>query len=220
MDKVNRTPTDLQSALDEQINFLIFSAQEYDNGREAEALRLAVTLRLLLHDTRNSHSLLSQMNRLDVSFWDTSWPNEAGNLMTTHSLVSFKQTDKGIQYGAHLDDMPFLRQEAFSVWWTNSIFIDAQRREMSRRDLVLITANQDGGAHFDPAVDKRYFDLEFENSLAWQSIFNGQEINLGRPGRIALRQISHEVLKTLIPNYAMIPNGEPGIWLGGARLVP
>jgi hypothetical protein len=48
----------LLANLAESIDFLNLSASSFDNGYEAEAKRLAVTLRVLLHDTAQSHSLL------------------------------------------------------------------------------------------------------------------------------------------------------------------
>lgn len=74
MARIKRTKDQLEALLNEQIEHLKFSADEFDNGRDAEASRLALSLRVLLHDTKSSHSLLGQLNMLDrsvfpVTFW-------------------------------------------------------------------------------------------------------------------------------------------------------
>jgi len=218
MAKVPWKKEQLKEQLNRQIEFLRCSAKEFDEGREDEAVRLATTLRLLLHDTQRSRSLLGQLDHLDRNFWDTSWPNESNNIATTSTLVSIAMGADKTRFQAHLDDTPFLRQQPFNSWWIEPIFVDNQNRAMSRQDLVLIAANQAGGAHVDPSVDETYYDLEFQNSLGWRSVNGEIEVELGQPGRVALRQITHEVLKTLIKNYKMMPEDSSCIILGGMTI--
>ncbi len=66
---------DLENLLQEHLAFLQASAAAFDTGFEAEAKRMAVTLRVLLHDTAQSHSLMGQMKRKERSQWvDTAVP--------------------------------------------------------------------------------------------------------------------------------------------------
>jgi hypothetical protein len=59
---IAQTTDELFSHLREQLYFLQASARSYDQGIEGEAKRLAVVLRILLHDRgRNSHSLLGSI---------------------------------------------------------------------------------------------------------------------------------------------------------------
>ncbi|MGY4173981.1 hypothetical protein [Bradyrhizobium sp. USDA 4529] len=76
MAKVPLSAPDLQAHLDEQMGFLEWSAKSLDEGYEDEAKRLAVTLRVLLHET----SLLGQLSSLDRSFPDTSVAFDPPNL--------------------------------------------------------------------------------------------------------------------------------------------
>ena len=63
---------DLVRHLANQVAFLRESAASYDKGFEAEGQRLAVALRVLLHDTARSVSLLSQLGLRDrLMFADT-----------------------------------------------------------------------------------------------------------------------------------------------------
>ena len=61
--KFRQTLDDLNSHLKEQIQFLLKSCQSYDEGFFSEAKRLAVVIRVLLHDTKDSYSLLTLLNK-------------------------------------------------------------------------------------------------------------------------------------------------------------
>ena len=63
MAKVPRAGNELRRQLDEQQRFIKNSAQSFDDGFEGEAKRLALTIRVLVHDTSQSHSLLSQVDK-------------------------------------------------------------------------------------------------------------------------------------------------------------
>src|SRR5215203_4924840 len=88
MAKRTRTKQELEALLDEQIGFLERSAAAFDDGKDGEAKRLAVTLRVLLHDAKNSHSLLGQLGRKQ-NFVDTALEFNPENLLTHGGLVSF-----------------------------------------------------------------------------------------------------------------------------------
>ena len=63
---------DLESHLREQIEFLKRSTKSYDEGFESEGKRIAVVLRVLLHDTNQSLSLLNQLRFKNILFHDTA----------------------------------------------------------------------------------------------------------------------------------------------------
>jgi hypothetical protein len=71
---------------------------------------------------------------------------------------------------------------------------------MSRKDVTLTIANQDGGAHVDGALRADFAALRHENSLGWLTDQGLPPSN--DPGYAAIRQIAHEVLKTMIPQYS------------------
>ncbi len=68
MTNVPQTRAELEAHLKEQIAFLKASAQSYDKGFLGEAKRLAVTVRVLIHDTVASPSLLRQLDLKHISF--------------------------------------------------------------------------------------------------------------------------------------------------------
>ena len=59
MAEVKQSKVDLEDHLREQISFLRASADSYDSGFKGEAKRLAVIIRVLLHDTHKSTSLMT-----------------------------------------------------------------------------------------------------------------------------------------------------------------
>lgn len=202
--KVPQTNEDLDQHFKEQLKFLSDAAERYDKGDYSEAKLLAVHLRVLLHDTVHSTSLLNQLGIKDrVLFFDSvSVPS---NVLRTFSGLVYKGVgpDGGV-YVPLLDELPpdqkFHRVD-FDRWWTTVIFRDNKGGEFTRQRLVCVVANQDGGAHIDPEIDESYVDLKKRNSLGW---IYGSDSECGpfKDATLAsIRQIAHEVLKSLIPEY-------------------
>lgn len=53
---------DLQGDLRTQLKFIMNSCQAFDRGEVSEALRISVALRVILHNTQKSKSLLSHLD--------------------------------------------------------------------------------------------------------------------------------------------------------------
>lgn len=192
MIKVPLTSDDLDRHLAEQIELLENSCANFDRGSEVEAKRMAVTLRVLFHDTKNSKSLLGQLGRLNGTFVDTSEQPIPGTLIT-HNSLAFTEVGAEIRYIALLDQVEG-RGVSFDEWWQGVIFIDQYQRPITRRYLVLIAANQDGGAHVDPVLVGDYADLTRNNSLGWTKADIHGEGPMPGPEKAAIRQIAHEAL--------------------------
>jgi hypothetical protein len=220
-DRVPLSLADLEQHLAEQIGFLGRSADSFDSGFDEEAKRLAVTLRVLLHDWRQSRSLLGQLQRLDGSFVTTAQPLDAANMGTHGGLVMFAASGRETKYVAMLDSAPFVDWRPFEEWWAEPVFRDDRRQTISRSRLVLAVADQDGGAHVDPTLDATYARLSRGNSLAWVQSDGATVRPIPNAERAAVRQIAHEVLRTLLPAYRKRPDhkgafisGDGGIYQG------
>lgn len=205
MTKTPLNTSDLQGHLAEQIAFLESSCAAFDGGQEIEAKRIAVNLRILFHDTRTSKSLLGQLNMLNGPFVDTSTKPIPGN-MVAHNSLAFVEVGTVVRYIPMLDRVD-AKHVTFSEWWNGVIFVVDNQKELSRAKLVLITANQDGGAHVDPSLDKAYADLTRNNSLGFTKFDESGEGPMPGPERAALRQIAYEALKSIKPGYA--PKSDP-----------
>lgn len=55
------------------------------------------------------------------------------------------------------------------------MYKDREGKEFTRRDLVLTVADQEGGAHIDPALNEAYANLSRFNSLSWKLVVNEEE---------------------------------------------
>lgn len=198
---------ELLSHLDDQIRFLESSADAFDQGFRGEASRMAVALRILLHDTTRSHSLLSQLGMKSVEFIDSSIEYDPNSITSYNGLIGIATQATGGQFYAFLDAIT-QKKISFDNWWNGIIFRDQRGNCITRRELVLSVADKDGGAHVDPHLNKVYADLTRNNSLGWQtsSSIEGPFQPIIEPHRFALRQISHEILKTLKANYSKKPN--------------
>ncbi|MBD3649308.1 MAG: hypothetical protein HUJ31_18080 [Pseudomonadales bacterium] len=129
---------ELQEHLREQIRFLIASAESYDRGFEGEIKRLAVSVRVLVHDTANSKSLLGLLGEKDIPFHDTATPFDERNKLSHSSLVLMSLGGaKGNLPIAPLDGSITSRKIDFDSWWDGIVFVDQDRNEFSRRDIVL-----------------------------------------------------------------------------------
>lgn len=219
MIKIALKQDDLEEHLVEQIMFLNSSCEAYDNGFLGEAKRIAVTLRVLFHDTRASHSLLGQLNKKNNQFVSTSIPMEEASLTTHGGLVFVAAKGKETKYIPMLDDTPFSRWCTFEEWWEEPVFVDDEGNKLTREKLVLTAANQDGGAHIDSSLERTYSRISKENSLGLVYREGENIFPITKPERAAIRQIGHEVLKTLLIDYNKKQNETADFFFGGAMLV-
>ncbi len=213
MSRVVQTPDDLEEHLRDHVSFLKASSDAFDTGNTGEAKRIAVSLRVMFHDTKNSHSLLGLLNKLSGSFISTALPFDPGNLSTHGGLIMTAMWGAATTYYAPLDDCITYRWLGFDDWWNEVVFLDDKRETLTRRDLVLTVANQDGGAHVDPALSEKYARLSRHNSLGW--VLAPGDLPIPNAERAAIRQISHEVLKTLDPSYSRKPDIKADLFVGG-----
>jgi hypothetical protein len=207
MAKTPLNRADLEQHLADQLKFLEQSADAFDKGFAAEYRRMALAIRVLVHDTRNSHALLDQLGRLTINFVDTADPLEPGELLTYSGLTMIVHGGENGGFAAPLDKADSRRTRHFEEWWAQPVMKDGQGRLLARKDLVLTAADQDGGGHVDPALDETYADISQRNSLGWVTRApDGSWKELPGAERAAIRQIAHETLKTLQPGYAKLPD--------------
>lgn len=201
-----RDRASLLALLEENIGFLEASATSFDAGYEAEAKRLAVTMRVLLHDTTQSHSLLAMLGAKPLmKFTDTAEHINPNNIMASAAgLVMMQMTPTvGAAYIAPLGNLPLPPTRIhppvdFDQWWGNDIARDTQRATWNRKKFVLTMANKEGGAHVDPKLTEAYEILAKNNGLGFVSNASGVDAALdGNVVAVSVRQIAHELLETL-----------------------
>ena len=202
--KVTQTKDELNEHLKEQLDFLETAGESFDNGDHKQAKLMAVNLRVLLHDTPKSNSLLNQLGIKDTTlFYDSA--SKPSNVIETYSGLVYKGVGpEGGMYVPPLDELPpdqQFKRVSFDQYWVTPIFKDNKGNVFTRADLVLAIANKDGGAHIDAELDESYVDLTRNNSLGWMYGNDAESGPLKDASLSAVRQIGHEVLKSLVPNY-------------------
>jgi hypothetical protein len=208
MTKYSQTKAELIEHLKDQVNFMVASCISFDRGFEGEAKRLAVAIRILVHDTSSSSALLTQLGKMGMLFYDSASSFDINNILPSNCLtiqrISKKEgRDIVGEYVAPLDNLSPARSKdkkvGFHRWWKGNIILkDTKSSLFSRGDLILTVANKEGGAHIDPQLDKAYANLSRFNSLGWKVFAQEQSKDFeNSPVLPSIRQIAHEIVKTL-----------------------
>jgi hypothetical protein len=195
----------LRINLCEQIDFVSASCDRYDDGHESEAKRIALSLRVLVHDTDRSSSLLELLDiKGSLPFVDT-----ADSLMVTPTfemplgLVVAVMDSGEERYQPILDCLSSDNRVPFDEWWNRALVrpVDhaarsrrGEREAFTRRDFVLGMANMEGGGHVDPSPSRWWHDLRDQTYLGAMRLEDDQPIANFVPATI--RQIGWEVLET------------------------
>lgn len=220
MSRHRQTDPELMEHLYEQMAFLRRSASHYDDGDFSEAKRLATTLRVLLHDSKQSKSLLTQLvlkNKL--RFVDTAGeiqPDQIevlpGGRFRASIAVAIPLAPiawgswKGFRFIARLDDHgTSFRPLRFDRWWNNPAVAIPPNFRLSRANLVLGVANQDGGAHVDASLREQFAGVARQRfilgskrkPLSIATIRHPERKGPPNPSLPMIRQIAYEVSKTL-----------------------
>ncbi len=203
----------LKIQLQEQISFLKSSCRDYDRGNLSEAKRIAVSIRVLVHDTQSSISLLKQLSLKSIDFLDTSndWVPSKNVFFKPMPFIGLAcMTTNNINYIPRCVT-PFADKYknfgTFDEWWEKIVIVDNNDNKFRRRDIVLTVADQDGGAHVDPKLNPAYMELKRDNSIGWQMNSNKKQLPIQSIELASLRQIGYEMMKTIkLNNYTDMSN--------------
>jgi len=210
--RIGLGPQELGEALKEQLEMLRKSCEGFDRGDILEAKRIAVHLRILWHNTRQSTGLASQLNLAnDVidtafvvppAFVSSASPEPSSDERRLFAVGGKRAYVPLFDYGpAGVNRIPF------NQWWEGTVISDGSGHKFSRKDLVLAVANTDGGAHVDPALDPEYYALTRKGTFGIIRVVPTDDPKVFRrietpsPVAVTLRQIGHETLRTLCPGY-------------------
>lgn len=201
MTKTKQTKQELLAHLNENLGFLRMSAVAFDGGFYGEAKRLAVSVRVLVHDTPQSKSLLGLLGfKAGMAVLNTSIPYDKNNILGHHGLVGIKLGGGDNRYFAPLGDGSPARPNKYVLfpdWWNDTVIVDKYKSKFSRRELVMALANKDGGAHVDPELDQRYADLTRNNSIGWILSDGTEERPMGNIELHSMRQIAYEMISSV-----------------------
>jgi hypothetical protein len=159
---------ELMKKLDEQMKLLEFHLSHVESF-ELSAYDISIRIRTLVHDTKNSKSLLQMLNMKNIEFYDTSSPigsisHWSGNIniagwnmnVLPHIGIVHKHVEITNNNELSIEYYPIFtkslrkdRKTDFISWWTMIIFDNKLGQTLTREQLVRNAANKDGGAHID-----------------------------------------------------------------------
>lgn len=197
-----------------QLALLKILCDTYDEGtKDIIALSIATAIRVLLHDTPKSISLLKRLNKKDIEFIST---NTMINYNEKVHLGLVRKINVGVvdgmggesKYWPNCDERYFpinctMIKVPFEEWWEHEKVFIYGRYSLSRKDLVLSICNKDGGAHFDLEVSKKYDN--FRHNWSGRCHLIGTKSGKIKeydniPTYAAVRQIAYEILYTFNDN--------------------
>jgi hypothetical protein len=140
----SRSISDLQQALREQIEYIRLSSEAYDLGVLAEAKRIAVALTNLFIDRGQTVSILTQLNIQDgVMIYDTT----RKYFMYSRDIIVALDAGDTVRYVPPFGENGY-KLSTVSDWLSGNIFVTEQF-QMTRKELILLLRDKDGGGHFD-----------------------------------------------------------------------
>jgi hypothetical protein len=184
-----------------QLRFIERSCAAIDAGHPDEALRVAISIRVILHQTSASTSILTHLNTPSVSLLSetndmqiggSTAPSGSWTTQYAFGIGILRSGPKGRSYMPSLGEGWRQAMMPAMEWWNQIIYVIAPHR-ISRRDVVLGAANKDGGAHVGGQLSPTYAALV--GTLAG---LRGSELPSDARVTIvvALRQMGYELLNS------------------------
>jgi hypothetical protein len=161
---------------------------------------LASAFRILFYHQGANISLFNQLGVEDeIQMVSTANEFDQKNILPFLGLLGLTIESENATYFPKGIPSEF-RTLKFEKWWTEEIVInDSEKQRWTRKDLIAFAANQDGGSHVDPGIDKKYYQLAYLNSIGIK-FFQGKDTkgkNLENPIPACLWQIGLEFLETM-----------------------
>ena len=187
---------DLKEQLRNQIYFISTSCNAYDQDQVIEAVRIAVSLRILFHDTRNQTSLLTQLGAGKLRILsDVSRIEPNAVFFSGMGRIKLSGTAATIEpaLGNAFTKLLMSRED----WWQQIVALVGSVK-VSRKDIVLGAANKEGGAHVDPKMGENYKKLR---QGLWRVVYHQGGKTVGsepipKTQLVCLRQMGHEILNS------------------------
>jgi len=163
-----RAKANILAKLREQMGFLRTSLGSFYEGDFAGSVRIATTIRVLVHETGKSKPLLvhAMPSGLELPILDHAWEK-------TDQILGFTV---GVRLGSTLApavDLASLHYSLSSVgaWWNRTVFTFPSQFGTQlvyrRKQVILILANKEGGAHVDENEDPDYTRLMINAPLSF-----------------------------------------------------
>ena len=191
---VRRTTADFEDQLQRQLDFLRNSAKAFDRVHREEAVRLAVALRVLFHQTEKSTSLVRLLGiensvRLLTTI-DNAYKTDPVTGRTEAVIAMWVSFDP--DYTPPLGSARRRDIVPLADWWNQAVLC-LEGNPVTRCQVVLAAANKDGGAHVDPKPAGAARKL-ISGTVTYQPEGSTEEVSLGNVHFALLRQFAYEIL--------------------------
>jgi hypothetical protein len=189
---------DLFEHLRRQLDFIARSCEAYDRGYLDEGIRIAQQVRVLIHQTPKSKSLLTQLGATKIRLLTTVSPISSRTIFFDGiSTCTFRGDKDGKPgegtVGARLGGgPPVQKQFPLEAWWNQPLYVRNEIR-VTRKNLVLTAANKDGGAHVDSNLTREYQEL---NAGLWTFVTETTEMKFPDSHFYFLRQLGYEIINS------------------------
>lgn len=200
----------VQEMLAQQLGFLKSSLQAYKEGNDAEALRMATALRVLIHDTKKSHGLLKQVdpNYLNLVILDRPDLSSGRKILVLYGIgVSRRGDGTGTARPDMTVDDPTLRLTPLEKWWNRLVLVftdsNGQHVEFTRGNLVLTLPNKEGGAHVDPTIPVEYEKYVLDATIPF--IVNDVPTDSAHLAQFAAVEATVRIIECLERNFPWLP---------------
>jgi SEC-C motif len=208
MANITLTTDELRNQLDDQLSLLKTYCKVYDEGGILIVKPIAIVIRILMHDTDMSKSLLGQLGLKNRNFYDScieEFCSVVENQQTaggSSGIVSIA-LNENTKYVPNFDESPkaIFGFVSFDQYWDRVIACDNKGQFFTRKCIVLKVANKDGGAHVSPDIEENYYNLTRNNTVGFKIQNNSGWHDLDGFVFTVLRQIAHEILRTLDVEY-------------------
>jgi len=213
---MGRSREKVLAKLKEQMQFLRNSLRTFYDGEFAESVRIATIIRVLVHETGMSKPLLKQAkpNGLDLPILDNAFerPGEKAILRFAVSV----RLGTTIAPAADLDSTHHTLSTV-GAWWNAEVFTFPSRLGTqlvyTRRRVVLILADTEGGAHVDPDENPDYVRLLTDAPISFSDY--GLPVETPDLARFLTAQSGVQMLDCLKRNF--FPDEDvPAKWEFGA----
>ena len=185
-----------QSHLKKQLSFLERSCAAYDQGCNDEAIRIATVIRVIIHNTKSSTSLLKHLNATTINLLTSVNP------VISESDPIFMLGMGKLINGQYLPKLELASGELIPVskWWSQTVMKNGNIISLTRKNIVLTAANKDGGAHVDAKLTPAYEELAKDGAMGTSVQYNpltGYKVEPDTDAHLlSLRQMGFELLNS------------------------
>lgn len=185
--------------LKRQLAFLERSCISYDQGCTDEAIRMATVIRVLLHKTHRSTSLLAHLGRENINLLNTAGEEPHPNVLMYYGLGMYYCNNTAGGYIPNLSNSFDINYLPFNSWWNQIVYVLSSDIRISRKRIILDAANKDGGAHVDLSLSDEYENLSKVGALGFFASYKEniiEERPIDNAHLVGIRQIAYELLNS------------------------